>query len=170
MRISAIFAMSENHVIGDQNKLPWHLPADLRYFKNMTSGKPVVMGRKTFQSIGRPLPNRRNIVMTHDKNFQAPGCEVLHSVDETLSTLKDCEEVFIIGGAQLFTEFFPRVERLYLTLIHKVVYGDTHFPEFEESEWQEVSREDHKADAENQYAYSFITLIKSATGKSNLLF
>jgi dihydrofolate reductase len=160
MHISAIFAMSENHVIGNKNKLPWHLPADLLYFKKITSGKPIIMGRKTFLSIGRPLPNRRNIIISRDKNFNAAGCDVFHSIEAATKALNDYEEVFVIGGAQLFIGFLPYIERLYLTLIHKTFSGDAYFPDLDASQWQEISRINHTADSENPYPYSFITLIK----------
>lgn len=160
MKISAIVAMSENRVIGRNNQLPWHLPADLRHFKKITLGHPIIMGRKTFTSIGRPLPGRRNIVISRNTQFQAPGCEVFHSTDQALQALNHAQEIFIIGGAQLFQEFLPRINRLFLTIIHADIVGDAFFPEIDYSKWQEVAREAHNADSENQYKYSFITLDK----------
>lgn len=155
MRISAIAAMSENRVIGNDNQLPWHLPADLKYFKKITQGSPILMGRKTYESIGRPLPNRKNIVITRDTGFEAPGCTVVNSIDTAFAMLSEQEEVFVIGGAMLYQQILPRIQRLYLTIIHHNFSGDAYFPEINLSEWKEVSCEDHAADQENQYAYSF---------------
>lgn len=158
MLISAIVAMSDNRVIGHHNKLPWHLPADLQHFKKITLKKPILMGRKTFESIGRPLPERLNIVITRDKNFSAAGIDVTHSIEEALTLVKNHEEVFIIGGAELFNQTLMRVQRLYLTLIHQHFEGDTFFPELDKKEWREVAREDHEADEKNKWAYSFLVL------------
>lgn len=160
MQISAIVAMSENRVIGKDNKLPWHLPADLKYFKKVTQGKPILMGRKTFESIGRPLPNRTNIVLTRDGNFQAAGCVVVDSVQAAFAAVADQEEVFVIGGALLFKELLPRVQRLYLTVIHQNFEGDAFFPELNLNEWKEVERMDNESDEQNLYKYSFIVLDK----------
>lgn len=160
MHISAIVAMSENRVIGRNNQLPWHLPADLRHFKQITMGHPIVMGRKTYASIGRPLPGRRNIIISRNTNFQTQGCEVFNTIDDALLALKNAEDIFVIGGAQLFEEFLPRIETLYLTVVHADISGDVFFPEMDSSQWQEIVREDHLADGDNEYAYSFITLKK----------
>lgn len=158
MRISAIFAMSENRVIGKNNQLPWHLPADLKHFKQITMGNPILMGRKTYESIGKPLPGRCNIVITRDTNYQAPGCVVVNSVESALAAVKDNDEIFIIGGALLYQETLPLTQRLYMTLIHHSFDGDTFFPALNENEWQEVERTDHPADENNKYSYSFVTL------------
>jgi dihydrofolate reductase len=158
MLINAIVAMAENRVIGNQNTLPWHLPADLVYFKKITSGKPIIMGRKTYLSIGRPLPNRRNIVISRDLNFIAAGCEAFHSIDEALMALKDYDEVFVIGGAQLFETCWDKIDRLYLTLIHADIAGDVFFPAIDYSKWKQISCENHQADEKNTYDYSFIVL------------
>ena len=160
MQISAIVAMSKNRVIGRQNQLPWHLPADLRHFKKITLGHPIVMGRNTFTSIGRALPGRRNIVISRNPRFEASGCEVFHSIDGALQAVSSADEVFIIGGAQLFQECLPKIERIYLTLIHADIAGDTFFPEIDYSRWREMAKENHTPDGENQYSYSFITLQK----------
>lgn len=160
MHISAIVAMSENRVIGRNNQLPWHLPADLRHFKQITMGHPIVMGRKTYASIGRALPGRRNVIISHNANFQAQGCEVFNSIDDALFALKDAKEIFVIGGAQLFEKILPSVKRLYLTVIHADISGDVFFPVLDSSQWKEIAREDHLADGDNEYAYSFITLDK----------
>lgn len=159
MHISAIVAISENRVMGKNNQLPWHLPADLRHFKEITLGKPIIMGRKTFESIGRPLPGRQNIVITRDKTFQAPGCSVFHSIDSALSALNE-EEAFIIGGAQLFEQMMPRIECIYLTIIHENFEGDVVFPELDISQWKEIDRLDCQPDEKNMYSYSFITLCR----------
>lgn len=160
MRLSAIFAMSENRVIGKDNRLPWHMPADLKHFKEVTIGKPVVMGRKTFESIGRPLPNRHNIVITRDAHFQAPGCLVTTSIDTALASVSEEKEVFLIGGALLFQQLLPRVQRLYLTVIHHQFEGDTFLPELDMNEWREVERIDHQKDEANPYNYSFFVYDK----------
>ncbi len=158
MRISAICAMSENHVIGKNNQLPWHLPADLMHFKKITLGNPIVMGRKTYESIGQPLPGRCNVVITSNMDYHAPGCVVVHSIKEALTTTKDNDEIFIIGGASLYQEMLPLTQRLYITLIHQQIEGDTFFPEFNKAEWQEIECVDHDVDAKNNYPYSFIIL------------
>jgi len=158
MRIAAIFAMSKNRVIGKDNQLPWHLPADLKHFKTITMNKPILMGRKTFQSIGRALPGRCNVVITHDVNFQAPGCVVVHSIATALDAVSYSDDVFVIGGAFLYEQLLPRTQRLYMTLVHQDVEGDTFFPDINMAEWQEVERVDHSADEQNHYSYSFITL------------
>lgn len=156
MLISAIVAMAENRVIGKDNQLPWRLPADLRHFKALTMGKPVLMGRKTHESIGRALPGRRNIILTRNTGFKASeGVEVVHSIDAVLKSLKATDELMLIGGAELYRELLPRVQRIYLTVVHAQVEGDRYFPELDLSEWRQVSREDHAAEGENAYAYSF---------------
>jgi dihydrofolate reductase len=157
MTLHAIVAMSQNRVIGQNNCLPWHLPADLRHFKAITLGKPILMGRKTFASIGRPLPQRTNIILTHDSHFTAPGCLISHSLDEAIATAASLHEtVMIIGGAKLYEQALPRAQRLYLTLVHHDFVGDAFFPPLAPTEWQETECTFHPADAENPYAYSFI--------------
>lgn len=158
MRLSAIVAMSENRVIGKDNQLPWHLPADLKHFKEVTLGKPILMGRKTFESIGHALPGRPNFVITRDANYIAPGCTVMHSVDAALAAISENEESFVIGGSVLFQQLLPRVQRLYLTIIHDVFEGDIFFPEIIMKEWHEVERIDHTANEKNKYDFSFIIL------------
>src|SRR5262249_43978628 len=156
--ISAIVAMSENRVIGDNNQLPWHLPADLKHFKTLTSGHPILMGRKTYESIGRPLPNRTNIIITRNHAFQAPGCIVIKSIDEAIESAmsKGSDEIFIIGGAEVYKQLMPNIERIYLTIVHEIFEGDAFFPELNPSEWVEKEKVMHDADADNDYAYSFI--------------
>ena len=158
MSLSIVVAMDENRLIGKDNKLPWHLPADLAYFKKITTGKSIVMGRKTYDSIGRPLPNRRNIVISRNSKTLITGCEVLTSIDEVLSTTKDEDEVMIIGGASLCEQLLPQVSRLYITKIDGKFDGDVYFPEYNESDWCQVSYESHIADHSNHHAYQFIIL------------
>lgn len=158
MIIAAIVAMSENRVIGKDNKMPWHLPADLRHFKRITWNKPILLGRKTWKSIGRALPGRTNVVITRDVDFQAEGCLVVNSIEAALAAVSNDNEIFIIGGATLYAQMLPRIERLYMTLIHAQFEGDTFFPEIDLAEWREVSRENFDPDEENPYSYSFITL------------
>lgn len=157
--ISLIAAMDKNRVIGtDDGKLPWHLPADLKHFKSLTLGKPVIMGRKTFESIGKPLPERKNIIITRNKNYDAPGCVVVHSPDEALASAGDVPEVMVIGGAEIFAQFFPLAKRLYLTLIDGIFAGAAYFPQWDTGAWREVSREAHEPDEKNRYGYLFLTL------------
>ena len=153
MIISLIAALGKNRVIGSDNSIPWKLPADMKRFRELTTGKPVIMGRKTFESIGRPLPNRTNIIITTDKNYKADGCIVVHSVDEALKSAKG-SEIMVIGGAQIYKLFLPKANRMYLTFIDKEFEGDAYFPEYDKNEWKEVSREEH-AD-ENGLKYSFV--------------
>lgn len=162
MHLSAICAMSQNRVIGRQNQLPWRLPADLKHFKKITTGHPIILGRKTYESIGRPLPNRCNVVITRDADFQAPGCVVVNSIETALLAVDYCEEAFVIGGALLYQQLLPKVRRLYLTEIYHDFDGDAFFPELDMSEWQLVSREDHEPDIDNSYAYSFLILERIA--------
>lgn len=159
--ISIIVAMAKNRVIGKSNDLPWYLPADLKHFKEVTTGHSVVMGRKTFDSIvqrlGKPLPNRQNIVITRDENYQSPGVYVAHTIEEALQKAKD-KNVFVIGGEQIFALALPLADRLIITEVNADIDGDTYFPEFNTAEFSEVAREDHQKDAKNSYDYSFVTL------------
>lgn len=158
MQLSIIVAMDRNRVIGNNDSLPWHISADLKNFKKITMGKPIVMGRKTHESIGRPLPGRENIIITRDETYQAEGCTVLNSIDEIFEHCKDVEEVMITGGSEIYKHTLNQVTRLYLTEVHAEVEGDTFFPEFNRSEWNEISREVFKADEKNDFDYSFILL------------
>lgn len=151
--ISLIVAIGENRVIGFENKMPWHLPADLAYFKKVTTSHTVIMGRKTFQSIGKPLPNRTNVILTRDIHFSANGCLVIHSVEEALEMGKD-QDIFVIGGAEVYKQFLPFVDRAYITKIHESFHGDTFFPELGEN-WQLTSSEIHDPDEKNRYTYEF---------------
>ena len=157
MIISLIAAIGKNNIIGVDNKLPWKLSADLKRFRHITSGKPVIMGRKTFESIGKPLPNRTNIIITRDKNYKADGCTVVHSADEALKAAHGNNEIMVIGGEQIFREFLPIATKMYLTFIDKEFKGDVYFPEYNENEWKEVFREEHEEDG---LRYVFVDLVK----------
>ncbi len=161
-RLALIAAVAENGCIGVNNKLPWYLPEDLKYFKAVTSGKPVIMGRATFDSLGRPLPNRTNIVITRNAGFSAPeGIRVVHSLDEAIKVaeavahINGNEEIVVMGGAQIYGQALPRADRLYLTEVKKKVEGDAFFPDWEKSLWQEVTRQDHHYEPA-QLDYSFV--------------
>ncbi|MCH8004017.1 MAG: type 3 dihydrofolate reductase [Nanoarchaeota archaeon] len=158
MIISLIAAMGKNRVIGKDNSLPWNLPADMKYFRDNTKGKPVIMGRKTYESIGKPLPNRTNIIITRDQNYKAEGCIIVHSADEALKAVGNVEEIMVIGGSQIYKEFLPKANKMYLTFIDAEFDGDTYFPEYKIEEWKEISYEEHERDAENPYDYRFVVL------------
>ncbi|MFQ2191095.1 type 3 dihydrofolate reductase [Aeromonas jandaei] len=162
MKISMIAAMAHDRVIGKDNQMPWHMPADLAHFKRVTLGKPVLMGRKTFESIGRPLPGRRNLVISRNPDYQADGIEVVGSVEAALALLADNEvaEVMVIGGGHLYAELLPRADCLYLTRIELEVEGDTRFPAFADEQWQCVEREVHQADEKNPHPYRFETWLR----------
>jgi len=160
MRISIIVAMDEGRLIGNEGGMPWHLPADLKFFKSVTMGKPVIMGRSTWESIGKALPGRTNIVITRNTSFQAEDCRLAHSVDEALAIAKEesAEEVMIIGGSGIYEQTLDRVDRLYLTKIAAHLIGNAHFPVINPDEWQEVTRQEHKADGENPFDLEFVVL------------
>lgn len=160
MRISLIVALARNRVIGRDNQLPWRLSADLQHFKRLTMGKPIVMGRKTCESIGRPLPGRTNIVVTRDSSFSAAGCRVVHSIDAALVAAGGADEVMIMGGENLYSQLLPRADRLYLTEVQADVSGDAWFPEFDQTQWQELERESHRADEKNEFDYDFVVLAR----------
>ena len=145
-------------MVGQGNQLPWHLPADLQHFKALTLFKPVLMGRKTYDSIGKLLPDRRNIIISHQKDFKIPGAEVFASLPLALNALRLEKEIMVIGGATIFEQTFPLADRLYLTIIHAKFEGDVFFPRWEETEWEPVSIESHKPDEKNRYAYTFLEL------------
>ncbi|MBL0444008.1 MULTISPECIES: type 3 dihydrofolate reductase [Aeromonas] len=159
MKISMIAAMAHDRVIGKDNQMPWHLPADLAHFKRVTLGKPVLMGRKTFESIGRPLPGRRNLVISRNPGYQAEGIEVVGSVEAALALLagSSVEELMVIGGGHLYAEMLPSADCLYLTRIDLAVEGDTRFPAFDDGQWQRIECESHPADEKNPHPYSFET-------------
>lgn len=162
MRLSIIVAMDDKQLIGKNNALPWHLPADLAYFKKTTTGKTVLMGRKTYESIGFPLPNRRNIIVSRNASFQAEGCEVVSSIDGALALAKDDDEVMIMGGASFYEQMLPSIDRLYITQIEGEFEGDAHFPEFNRNEFVETFKESHAPDEKNPHAYHFTILDKKA--------
>ncbi|MBT2664399.1 dihydrofolate reductase [Bacillus sp. ISL-4] len=159
--ISLIVAMDQNRVIGKNNELPWHLPADLQYFKKVTMGHPIIMGRKTFESIGRVLPGRENVIVTRNQGFKAEGCVVLHDIEQikTFADSRD-EEVFVIGGAEIFKEILPVTDRLYITEIHETFEGDTFFPVIDENQWDKISSSPGSIDEKNRFAHDFIILQK----------
>jgi dihydrofolate reductase len=157
-RISIIVVMANNRVIGRDNRLPWHLPADLAHFKALTMGKPMVMGRKTWESLPGLLPGRRHIVITRQADYRTAGCTLVHSLDQALAAAGEVPEVMVVGGGAVYREALPRAERLYLTLVEAEVDGDVRFPEIDAAAWRELSREAHPADARNAYAYTFVTL------------
>lgn len=154
--ISIIAALAENRVIGVNNTLPWRLPNDLKHFRRLTTGHAIVMGRKNYESIGKPLPERTNIVVTRNSGYRADGCLVAHSLDEALALAGNDPEIFVIGGAEIYREALARAGRLYLTQVHAHVDGDTFFPEIEPNDWKETARERHEADEKHAYAYSFV--------------
>jgi dihydrofolate reductase len=166
VKLALVWAMARNRTIGRDNALPWHLPEDLKFFKRVTMGKPIIMGRKTWDSIGRPLPGRCNIVISRNKDFKADGIEAVSSLQQALSLaeqilLRDSsDEVCVIGGAEIYAQALPQADRLYLTQVHADVAGDTFFPQFDMSQWQEVEREDFAASGDNLYDYSFLVLEK----------
>jgi dihydrofolate reductase len=162
MKLTFILAMDENNLIGSNNDLPWRLPADLKYFKQQTLGKTVLMGRKTCESLPFVLPNRRNIVLTRNINFVRQGFDIIHKLD----TLKDFEdEVMVIGGGHIYKLLLPFASKLLITKIHHKFYGDTYF-EWDEDIWQTISKEDHFADENNKYNYSFLTFIRKPIDES----
>jgi len=163
MRTALIVARARNGVIGRNGQLPWHLPGDLKYFKQATMGKPIIMGRKTWDSIGRPLPGRLNVVVTRDRSWPEPqGASVVYSLDDALTKarahaeLDGVDEVVVIGGAELYRLAMPEIDRMYITEVHAEVSGDTYFPDVELSDWQELGREDFTAADNNPYDYSFV--------------
>ncbi|MCO5948710.1 dihydrofolate reductase [Mucilaginibacter flavidus] len=156
MTISIVVAISENRAIGKDNKLLWYLPNDLKHFKAITSGHTVIMGRKTYESVGKPLPNRRNIIITR-QDIQIEGCEVVNSIKAALELCRTEREVFIVGGAEIYKQSLHLTDRIYLTVVHKQFEGDSFFPEIKKTDWLQVSREDHQPDEKNSLPYSFIT-------------
>lgn len=161
-RLSILVAMARNRVIGQHNKLPWHLPADLKHFKLLTIGHVIIMGRKTYESIGRPLPGRTNIIITQQKNFAVPGATVVNSIEDALLA---CEQVnaansecFIIGGEKLYRQTIAMCQRMYVTEIQRDFEGDTVFPEYDPGEWEETQRDKYFADGDNTIEYHFVIL------------
>lgn len=156
--LSLVVAAGENNEIGKDGRMPWHLPADLKQFKSLTLGKPVIMGRRTFEAIGKPLVERRNIVVTSNPEFHAPGCELAASFTDALVIAAGVAEIMVIGGAQIYRAALPRAQRIYLTRVHARFDADTFFPQLDSAEWLETGREDHAADERNPFNYSFSTL------------
>ena len=155
--ISLIWAMDENRVIGKDNQLPWHLPEDLKFFKRTTLGHPIAMGRKTHESIGRILPGRENIIITRNQDYQCEGCTILYSLDELYKlSQQNQDEIFVIGGAEIFQRVLLMADRLYLTKIHHAFSGDTYFPKIDMSEWELQSCEQGFQDEKNHYKYEFL--------------
>lgn len=162
MKISLIVAMASNRVIGLDGQMPWHLSADLKRFRQTTWGSPIVMGRKTFDAIGRPLPGRDNLVISRNRDYRAAGGQVFFDIESALETVSHCPEVFVIGGATLYQALLARADYLYLTLIHREFAGDTWFPALDYAEWVEVQREDVADDDTVDFGYSFVKLARPA--------
>jgi len=159
MIISLISAMGKNRVIGINNRLPWKLPADMKWFREQTMGKPIVMGRKTFESFGaKPLPGRTNIIITHDTNYTANDCVIVHSIDDAIKAANSADEIMVIGGSSFYEQMLTRTDRMYLTYIHHEFEGDSWFPDYNPEKWQEIKRIDCAADEKNRYDYSFVIL------------
>jgi dihydrofolate reductase len=158
MRLSIIAALSSNNVIGRDNDLPWHLSTDLKRLKALTMGHHMIMGRKTYDSIGRPLPGRTFVVITRDPSFAAEGVKIVHSLEDAIQVAAGDDEPFIAGGAQIFEQAIHRADRMYLTRVHAEIEGDTWFPDFDDvSEWQLTDAEHFDADEKNDYPFSFLT-------------
>lgn len=160
--LSMIVAMGENNAIGKDNDLLWHLPEDFKHFKKTTMGKPILMGRKTYESIGKPLPGRENIVITRDKRFTAEGVTIVNSIDAALSASEQYDEVMIIGGASFYQQMLPMVDRLYITLVHQTFEADAFFPDINMNEWAEIERSEYAADERHAYDFSFVTFEKTS--------
>lgn len=165
MTLALIWAMSRNRVIGRNNALPWYLPEDLKYFKRVTMGKPIIMGRKTWESIGRPLPGRTNIVITRSSDYQVPeGVRIVSSLEaalelaEKVCLINGLDEAVVIGGAEIYALALPSATRLYMTQVHAEVHGDAFFPQIDLDTWQELAREDFSASGANPYDYSFVVM------------
>ena len=158
MMLSMIAALANNRVIGKDNEMPWHLPADLQFFKKTTMGCPIIMGRKTYDSIGRPLPGRLNIILSRDRSLFLEGCTVVNTLESALLAARGAEEVFITGGSHLYNKFIGNADRLYLTLIDAEFEGDTFFPDYTQYKWKETQSVKHSVDAKNPHPYTFLTL------------
>ena len=168
MKIAMIAAVAENNAIGINNKMPWYLPGDLRYFKAVTMGKPIIMGRKTFDSLRKPLPGRTNIVITRDVQWQHEGVKVVHSLDEALALAEDValingnDEVMVIGGAQIYEQALDKSDRLYLTKVYQSFEGDAFFPDINEQDWVETARQDMQSEDEDPLTFSYLVLDRKA--------
>jgi len=157
-RITLIAAMAHDRVIGINNTLPWDLPADMKHFREQTMGKPILMGRKTYDSIGRPLPGRQNIVVSRDAALKIEGCDVVPSIDAAIAVAGDAPEVMVMGGASFYQQLLPQANRLVLTMIDLSIEGDAWFPQWEASAWREVASEAHEPDEKNRWSYRFVEL------------
>ncbi|WP_256380074.1 dihydrofolate reductase [Coxiella endosymbiont of Amblyomma americanum] len=166
--MTLVAAMDKNRVIGYKNRLPWHLPADLVRFKSVTLQRPVVMGRKTFESIGKPMSLRRNIVITQQKNMFIKNCEIFHSFNEAIDALKSESEIMVIGGGQLFKEALPKANKMILTIIEYSFRGDVYFPFWKDKEWYILSKEDYKKNENNFYSFSFLELKRYARNQNTI--
>lgn len=162
--ISIIAAASTNNAIGVQGRLPWKLSDDLKRFKKLTMGKPIIMGRSTWESIGQPLSGRQNIILTRQADFAAHGCDVVASVEDALEIAGDSEEIMIIGGGQIYELFLPMASRLHITRVHAEIDGDVFFPKIDVRVWQLVSSEEHEADILNQYPFAFMSYERTGPG------
>ncbi len=158
--ISIIAAMGKNRELGLEGKLPWHLPDDFKRFKNLTTGHAVIMGRKTFESIGKPLPQRKNIIITRDAAYAAPGCVVVHSMEEAFKAAADDTETFVVGGAEIYKLALPYAHKMYLTLVDAAPQADAYFPEFDKSEWTVAQEEPHPSDEKHQYPFVFTVFVR----------
>jgi len=156
--LSVIAALADNRVIGIDNRLPWRLPADLQHFKRITMGKPMIMGRKTWESLPGRLPGRPHVVVTRDQAYRADGAEVVHSLEQALATYADAEELMLVGGANLYAQALPLASRLYLTYVHSSPTGDAFFPELDLQQWLEIAREPGQLDEKNRIPHTFVTL------------
>jgi len=167
MRLSLIVAMSRNRVIGNRGKLPWRLPDDQKNFRKVTMGHPLIMGRRTHESIGHPLDGRRNIVVTRQPDYRADGCEVARSVEAALALVADADEVFVIGGGAVYAALLPRAQRIYLTEVQADIEGDTFFPPLDFADWRGVDRRDHPADATHDHPFRYQILDRKANRKNS---
>lgn len=158
MNLSIIVALSENNAIGINNSLPWRLSADLKRVKTLTMGHHLIMGRKTFESFGKPLPGRTNVIITRNKNYVAEGCIIVTSLNEALEKSEGDDETFIFGGGEIFRQALPLVNKIYMTRVHTHIEGDTFFPELNMKEWKEIFHQDFEADEKNNFPYSFIDM------------
>lgn len=165
MTIEFVVAMSENRVIGRKNDLPWRLPKDLKHFKATTLGHAILMGRKTYESIGRPLPDRTNIILTSDPGYVAPGCHVVSSVEEALEMSEAFDRFMVVGGAKVYEQFLPYVEIIHMTIVHQTIEGDAFFPELDPNEWDERTLEQHPQDSKHEHAFSFKCLHRHPDSK-----
>ncbi len=159
--ITIIAAIAENNALGKDNQLIWHIPADLKRFKKVTSNHHVIMGRKTFESLGKPLPNRTNIIITRNPNYKAEGCVVVNSLQQAIEAAKDDENPFILGGAEIYKQAIEIADKLDLTFVHHQFEADAFFPKIDTTIWKETSRENFKADEKNKYNFSFVTYLKN---------